>query len=359
MGSSHGSHHVAHSCRASALLAATWLLNCGPQLPPALAQTSDRPETNHLAVAPSTSVAPAIGEPPPESEDAAEGANVTVLRHHGRTVRVVHYDDRTVVEVSAPRLPPATLVLTTVSMTHLLPTSDLDDHEVVFGRFADGRYTLSVDVLPLEGKASPQRCWDYFHSGQDLDDQGRAHANKLKVDLDDHRPPPWTPPPTQQRGDQIVERVVTFRVLLPTLNQPVASSQTQTKEESDWHSTRTILVVDDEEMVRTVATRVLERAGLCVLLASDGAEAVELFRVRHDEIDCVLLDLKMPNMNGGETFDELRKINSDVPVILSSGYSEQESIERFAGKGLAGFIHKPYEMASLKAKLRKALGDTK
>ncbi len=65
----------------------------------------------------------------------------------------------------------------------------------------------------------------------------------------------------------------------------------------------------------------------------------------------------MPHMDGEETFEELRKIKDDVPVILSSGYSEQEPTEQFGGKGLAGFLQKPYQVASLKEKLRKALGD--
>jgi two-component system cell cycle sensor histidine kinase/response regulator CckA len=73
----------------------------------------------------------------------------------------------------------------------------------------------------------------------------------------------------------------------------------------------------------------------------------------------VLLDLKMPRMDGEEAFKELRKIKRDVPVILSSGYNEQESTERFGDKGLAGFLHKPYKAASLREKLRKALGDRK
>ena len=81
-----------------------------------------------------------------------------------------------------------------------------------------------------------------------------------------------------------------------------------------------IVIVDDEEMVRSVAARMIERTGFSVLTASHGAEAVELFRERHDEIACVLLDLNMPHMDGEETFEELRKISGDVPVILSSGY---------------------------------------
>jgi DNA-binding NtrC family response regulator len=73
----------------------------------------------------------------------------------------------------------------------------------------------------------------------------------------------------------------------------------------------------------------------------------------------VLLDLSMPNMGGEESYEEIRKISAGVPVILSSGYGEQESTKHFGERGLAGFIQKPYELSSLRETLRKALGETK
>jgi len=157
--------------------------------------------------------------------------------------------------------------------------------------------------------------------------------------------------------DSELGKGTTFKVLLPALDHPAAPVDKRVKEEVDWHGTGTILVVDDEEAVRRMATRMVERFGLTVLTASDGDEAVDLFRRRHDEIDCVLLDLTMPSMDGGEAYEELRKINDDVPVILSSGYSEKEYTERFAGSGLSGFLQKPYEMASLGEMLRGILDE--
>jgi two-component system cell cycle sensor histidine kinase/response regulator CckA len=123
-----------------------------------------------------------------------------------------------------------------------------------------------------------------------------------------------------------------------------------------WRGSGTILVVDDEELVRSFAESALEHFGFSVLSASDGVEAVEIFSARHDEINAVLLDLKMPRMDGEETFEELRKIREEVPVILSSGFTEEGSVGRFADKGLAGFIQKPYSLAALKGKLREVLG---
>jgi PAS domain S-box-containing protein len=119
---------------------------------------------------------------------------------------------------------------------------------------------------------------------------------------------------------------------------------------------RTILVIDDEEGVRNVARRIFERAGFEVVVAADGVEGVERFRERADEIAAVLLDVTMPRMGGEETFAELRRIRADVRVVLSSGYSEQEAMGRFAAKGLAGFVEKPFRPQTLLDKLRAVLG---
>jgi two-component system cell cycle sensor histidine kinase/response regulator CckA len=105
----------------------------------------------------------------------------------------------------------------------------------------------------------------------------------------------------------------------------------------------------------------LERAGFRVLAAADGRAAVEVFRQHRDEVALVMLDMTMPRMDGEETFQELRRIrsDSDTRVILSSGYSEQEITNRFAGKGLAGFIQKPYRSARLLDRIFQALeGDS-
>jgi CheY-like chemotaxis protein len=153
----------------------------------------------------------------------------------------------------------------------------------------------------------------------------------------------------------------TFKVLLPALAHRVEAVATGSKEEErdDWRGSGTILLADDQEMVRTTTARLLNHFGFSVLTASDGIEAVALFRERHDEIDCVLLDLNMPYMGGEESYEEIRKISGGVPVILSSGYGEQESAKHFGERGLAGFIQKPYELSSLRETLRKALGETK
>jgi len=104
-----------------------------------------------------------------------------------------------------------------------------------------------------------------------------------------------------------------------------------------------------------VAMKMLEYCGFKVLCAGDGREALDIFRQRADEIACVLLDLKMPHMDGEETFRALQRLRPSVPVILASGYDDEEIVERFAHEGVVGFIGKPYQLQSLSAKLREVL----
>jgi CheY-like chemotaxis protein len=107
-----------------------------------------------------------------------------------------------------------------------------------------------------------------------------------------------------------------------------------------------VLVVDDDETVRTVTRRILERAGFDVLLAADGVAALDVYRA-NPGIVLVLLDMTMPRMDGEECFRELRHLDPSVRVVLTSGYNEQDATTRFVGKGLAGFIQKPYRPADL------------
>jgi CheY-like chemotaxis protein len=147
----------------------------------------------------------------------------------------------------------------------------------------------------------------------------------------------------------------TFRVLFP------ASGSTAPAVRSEPMATGgrgdgMVLVVDDDETIRISVQRMIERAGFSVLTASGGQKAISLFSKHRHEVRCVLLDLTMPDLDGEETFRELRGIHPDVCVILSSGYSEEATTERFAGQGLAGFIQKPYQVDTLVMQIEKALG---
>ncbi len=104
----------------------------------------------------------------------------------------------------------------------------------------------------------------------------------------------------------------------------------------------TILLVDDEQAVRDVTRLILRRAGFEVLVAENGARGVEVFQEHASEIRLVLLDLLMPVMGGDEAFERIREVRADVPVVLMSGFEEDEAFRRFGDRRLQGFVKKPF-----------------
>jgi CheY-like chemotaxis protein len=117
----------------------------------------------------------------------------------------------------------------------------------------------------------------------------------------------------------------------------------------------TVLVVDDEEAVRSLCLRLVRRLGFKAESAVDGEEAIRRFREAPEAYDCVLLDLTMPRLDGLSTFKELKHLRPDVPIILCSGFTEQDATRQFPSEGLAAFIQKPYRPDDFKAKLEAAL----
>ena len=146
-----------------------------------------------------------------------------------------------------------------------------------------------------------------------------------------------------------------FKALFPAVEDG-ERPRPQVRHPTEFTGTGTVLLVDDEALVRDVAASMLRLHGFKVIECKDGIEALSAFRERSEEIACVLLDLTMPNMDGEEAFRELRRIKPDVRVIMTSGYNEQEITQRFVGRGLAGFIQKPYLASTLIAKIKEALG---
>jgi signal transduction histidine kinase/CheY-like chemotaxis protein len=146
----------------------------------------------------------------------------------------------------------------------------------------------------------------------------------------------------------------TFKVLLPASNGSVEKAKPQVGT-ALLDGRGTVMVIDDELVVRQVAKTTLERFGYSVIVCEDGPTAINVFRTMAADIAAILLDMSMPAMSGEETFRHLRAIRPQVKVILSSGYNEVEVISRFTGKGLAGFIQKPYTAAQLGEKFRSVL----
>ncbi len=148
----------------------------------------------------------------------------------------------------------------------------------------------------------------------------------------------------------------TVRVLLPAIADEAVSPASQARADQLWRGSGTVLLVDDEESVRTIATTMLQRLGMTVVTAVDGQDAVDVYRRRGDEIGCVIMDLTMPRMDGEQAYRELRRIRADVAVIISSGYDEQDVTPRFGTDGPVTFIQKPYELARLAGALRRVFG---
>lgn len=117
----------------------------------------------------------------------------------------------------------------------------------------------------------------------------------------------------------------------------------------------TVLLVDDEEHVLDVGEKILKTLGYKVLIADSGEKAVELYKTNRDKIDLVILDLIMPHKGGGETFDALREIHSEVKALLSSGYSMNGQTREIMRHGCKGFIQKPFSIKELSLKLREIL----
>ena len=116
-----------------------------------------------------------------------------------------------------------------------------------------------------------------------------------------------------------------------------------------------IMIVDDEDFVTLLAQRVLTDEGYRIVTARDGFQALDIYKKLQNEIKLVILDFTMPIMDGSEVFSELRIINPQVPVVLSSGFTEQDKLKWMLAKGLRGFIPKPYTQQKLLLQVRSTL----
>jgi len=146
-----------------------------------------------------------------------------------------------------------------------------------------------------------------------------------------------------------------FTVLLPA-SESVAVAPQVVSRGAALEGAGTILVVDDENAVRELTKKALERYGYRVLLAESGPEAIDIFKRHPSEISLVILDSGMPGMSGEETFPELRRIRPEVKVLISSGYSEAETMSAFQGSQVTGFVPKPYTAAHLAERVKAVIG---
>lgn len=148
----------------------------------------------------------------------------------------------------------------------------------------------------------------------------------------------------------------TFKIYLPAKGIPEKEEMSV----SGVHlgGSELVLVVDDEDVMRSIAKDILEAHGYSVLLAQDGIEAVNVYREHKDEIHLVILDMVMPKRGGRETFSELKALNPDIKAILSTGYSRSGKAQDILDSGVMGFVQKPYQVGLLLSKVRCVLDDS-
>jgi hemerythrin-like metal-binding protein/PAS domain S-box-containing protein len=154
----------------------------------------------------------------------------------------------------------------------------------------------------------------------------------------------------------------TFRLLFPAAP---PGEVPETKEDRDfeeaigaYRGSGTVLVVDDEAPIRATAVQALRHLGFETLEAGDGLEALQVFEANRDRLRLILMDLTMPRMDGEEAYRALRNLGMLIPVILTSGFCAADVLDQFRGKGIAGFLQKPYPLRLLVLAVRKALDHT-
>jgi PAS domain S-box-containing protein len=151
----------------------------------------------------------------------------------------------------------------------------------------------------------------------------------------------------------------TFKVFLPA--QASGYTENQHDQQSDalepWQGSGTILLVEDEEQVTLIAKAMLEGLGFTVLEALNGKEALELYQKKAAEITLIITDIGMPVMNGYALFNELRKLNPELPVIISSGFGDKTIASRIKLEGTAGLLSKPYNLDRLRNVLKRVMRD--
>ncbi len=151
----------------------------------------------------------------------------------------------------------------------------------------------------------------------------------------------------------------TFDIYLPASDQEVVKEAPGPNRQAIQYGQDTILLVDDEPIIIDVGQKMLERLGYRVLIARSGDEALEVYGKKRTEIALVILDMIMPGMGGGETYDRMKAIDGNVRVLLSSGYSIKGQAKEIMDRGCKGFIQKPFTLFDLSMKIREALGETK
>jgi CheY-like chemotaxis protein len=148
-----------------------------------------------------------------------------------------------------------------------------------------------------------------------------------------------------------------FEILLPCIDRPAVNpGKISDPEPAHQAGTGTVLVIEDEEVLRLAVAKLLRNGGFSVIEAGDGATGASLFAGNQDKIDVVLLDVTLPGMSGREVLEELRRLKPDVKIVLTSAFGEKDSLRFVGGSRPWTYIRKPYRLNELKTVIRSACG---
>ena len=233
-----------------------------------------------------------------------------------------------------------TLLLETANVVH-------DDQQAVMHKVSPGRYvkiSISDTGVGME-KATLERIFDPFFTTKAMKrGTGLGLASAYGI--------------IRNHGGYIdvhseINHGATFNIYLKAFDEAVV--ETAAMQESPSFGIETILLVDDDEVIIEVGQAMLKSLGYTVLTAGSGEQAVAIYRERCDQIVLVVLDMIMPDMSGSRTFDELKRINPEVNVLLASGYSIEGQASEIMARGCSGFIQKPFNLQRLSKKVRSII----
>jgi len=151
-----------------------------------------------------------------------------------------------------------------------------------------------------------------------------------------------------------LNRGTVFNVYLPVLEQEYVKKSKKIENEIIYGD-GTILIIDDEELIRVTTKKMLQTSGYKVITADNGEEGVRIFKENHNEIIAVILDMAMPKKSGRDSFFEMKDYDPDVKVLLATGYKHDERSEEIIKSGVKGFIQKPYTICELSRAIYKVI----
>jgi CheY-like chemotaxis protein len=159
----------------------------------------------------------------------------------------------------------------------------------------------------------------------------------------------------QEHGGEITVRSEPGKGTVFSMNLPVTEEPPAENESTSPLSpgSGTVLLIDDEELIRITAKDLLESLGYTVLIAVNGEAGIKVFSEKMDQVNIIILDMIMPVMGGRETFEKLRVLDPGIPVLLASGFAREEHMAVLKEQGISGFIQKPFRLAELAAKVQE------